>query len=1097
MPNLSGPRLILALLLILFPLRASAAGVPDALNGVHRLVTLGDSITQFGGRPGGYVWQMQQYLQTLYPNASIQVLNAGVSGNTSKDMLARFQRDVINRHADLVTISVGINDVWHGFDKDHPAGGGPAGVPLDDFRRDVEAMVDTAQKAGARVALFTPTIFEDKPDSPRNTALKGYVEAIRKIARDHRLILVHQNDAFMKAWRDEAAGAPRLTVDGVHMAAAGDDLMARTALLALGVSAKDLDAAAPRVQQAIVAASEKQLPPPVFPIQVTESRPWDILSGPANQWSESNPAVITVAPGTEGLALEFNIPPALGEGRGAAYAGVDRSGLLDGGRRMPPPLGARFAAWASREVNPVPMGYDGIRFEIQAAIPSLDWPLNIDLTQDDGALYVLRSAVTPDRPGWVRGYALFRDFTLVTDSAFPEHSDPSFDRIDPARIRSIGFGVELKQPGKNTLRIRNMELIKVNPKLLGAEAPEVLEAPGMAEAAVDAAAAKGVSPAFQVDIDRTLSVNNHDEIPSGLFGIDFGDGEGSDNPAAIAAAHDLRPGFLHITHRVGEGSADDARLSAYERNSPAERLIRGTGATEWLLTITGNGRPPLSNDAWAYSAVADLARYIRGAPKDLPAPAFEIWDHPDIRGTFASGTNAGEIQAILDDPDRGDLVLGPVAREIYAGVYVGAYHQAKENFPELLVGGFGLGLPEGESGDIWRSWWRPLLDGANDRYDLLTERHAQETGDSVQANLMLLAAYTIYRRGRIVPVYSLPDAPVPAQEKPVEALTALPRRQDADWDAADYEIRDILTLLREPDQAVARAAVIPLPGAAPGSPAAPGSTAPPESSALAAPTTGTPATVAFPPDDAVYAAHEVLKDLRGLRLLVTPALSNDVEAVASLDGDNVVIVLYNHAGSYRSVHLIVPAPHAGRYNSAVESQFGYDTALHHFLMQRDKELPVTGQGFDLSATLPGRTLASFKLQSSIHIKPTREWELGDGFANRWFLDLYPGHTESAQISLPGFEGVRAAELRLALEGAAYGAGELLINGHPIPLPFSPGGQPSIHRVLLNPAWLKPGENDLVIINNDLPGAGSFRFLAASIRLLREQRREPRPEVNLF
>ena len=42
--------------------------------------------------------------------------NAGISGNTSRDLLARYQRDVIDLNPDWVSICIGINDVWRQFD---------------------------------------------------------------------------------------------------------------------------------------------------------------------------------------------------------------------------------------------------------------------------------------------------------------------------------------------------------------------------------------------------------------------------------------------------------------------------------------------------------------------------------------------------------------------------------------------------------------------------------------------------------------------------------------------------------------------------------------------------------------------------------------------------------------------------------------------------------------------------------------------------------------------------------------------------------------------------------------------------------------------
>lgn len=233
---------------LLAPAHADHPGKVN-LKKVRRIVTLGDSITQGGARPGGYVWQIDQYLQALYPKQKIEVVNAGISGHKSNDMLARFQKDVLDKKPDVVTISVGINDVWHGFFAGHAAGYGPRRVKLEDYRKNVEAMLEAAHKAGVQVVMFTTTIFEDEPNSIRNLKIASYNDALRELAAKHGATVADQNAAFMSAWKQNQASGAKLTTDQVHLALPGDTLMARTALLAMGVSARDLDRAAAEVQR--------------------------------------------------------------------------------------------------------------------------------------------------------------------------------------------------------------------------------------------------------------------------------------------------------------------------------------------------------------------------------------------------------------------------------------------------------------------------------------------------------------------------------------------------------------------------------------------------------------------------------------------------------------------------------------------------------------------------------------------------------------------------------------------------------------------------------------------------------------------------------
>jgi len=210
------------------------AGTP--LQGVHRVVCLGDSITQFGDGPNGYVGLMRAYLaQASGPNA-IEVVNAGVSGNTSGDELARFSRDVLAKKPDLLTVSVGVNDVWHGFNAQYPQGGGPNGVALDVYRVNVEKMVGQAQAQGIVVVLLSPTVIGEDLNDPRNAMAAGYTQALRDIARRRKCLFVDLQRPFqtyLDLSRTTGHTDNLLTVDGVHMNDWGNRLMAATILTAL------------------------------------------------------------------------------------------------------------------------------------------------------------------------------------------------------------------------------------------------------------------------------------------------------------------------------------------------------------------------------------------------------------------------------------------------------------------------------------------------------------------------------------------------------------------------------------------------------------------------------------------------------------------------------------------------------------------------------------------------------------------------------------------------------------------------------------------------------------------------------------------------
>ena len=84
--------------------------IQNVLAGKRKIVIVGDSITEGGKYPGGYVWLLERYLSALYPAGKIQIVNAGISGHKASDMQARFQKDAIDQKPDLVMINVGVNE---------------------------------------------------------------------------------------------------------------------------------------------------------------------------------------------------------------------------------------------------------------------------------------------------------------------------------------------------------------------------------------------------------------------------------------------------------------------------------------------------------------------------------------------------------------------------------------------------------------------------------------------------------------------------------------------------------------------------------------------------------------------------------------------------------------------------------------------------------------------------------------------------------------------------------------------------------------------------------------------------------------------------
>lgn len=246
--SLAGTALLAAALLTLGSSVASA-GEPLVKPG-QTVAFMGDSITQGGvSSPSGYVNLVKSGLAAN--GVEIKIIPAGISGHKSNDMRDRLDRDVLSKKPDWMTLSCGVNDVWHGA----------RGVTLEDYKTNITDILDRCAKANVRVMILTATQIGPKVTDTANTKLDGYNEFLREQARARNLPLADLNaDMLAQQQADELAKitAP-LTADGVHMNHRGNIMMAKGVLKAFGLDDVQL-AAADKAWRAIpdaVAVSSK------------------------------------------------------------------------------------------------------------------------------------------------------------------------------------------------------------------------------------------------------------------------------------------------------------------------------------------------------------------------------------------------------------------------------------------------------------------------------------------------------------------------------------------------------------------------------------------------------------------------------------------------------------------------------------------------------------------------------------------------------------------------------------------------------------------------------------------------------------------------
>lgn len=145
---------------------------PPVADSRHRLVAFGDSLTAgFGAEPGA---SYPDFLQKLIDRRHYpwRVINAGISGDTSADGVARIPT-VLEAKPEIVILELGAND-------------GLRGIPVDATRSNLEQIIVALQNAGAKVVLAGMTL----PPNYGPDYIRPFEQVFTGLAEKYKLTLI-------------------------------------------------------------------------------------------------------------------------------------------------------------------------------------------------------------------------------------------------------------------------------------------------------------------------------------------------------------------------------------------------------------------------------------------------------------------------------------------------------------------------------------------------------------------------------------------------------------------------------------------------------------------------------------------------------------------------------------------------------------------------------------------------------------------------------------------------------------------------------------------------------------------------------------------
>jgi lysophospholipase L1-like esterase len=202
-----------------------------------RILFFGDSITDAGrhrenvfsqaGLGCGYVRAVADRIVGEAPD-KYQVINMGISGNRIVDLYARVKKDCWNYEPDVISILIGVNEIWHEVAYKN-------GTELDRFEKVYRMLIEDTRTVlpNAKIILLEPFALygsategtEAVPDRyERFLEVYSYAAVVKRLAEEFDIPFVPLQEKFNEC--AERIGGQYYTSDGVHPVVGGSALIA-------------------------------------------------------------------------------------------------------------------------------------------------------------------------------------------------------------------------------------------------------------------------------------------------------------------------------------------------------------------------------------------------------------------------------------------------------------------------------------------------------------------------------------------------------------------------------------------------------------------------------------------------------------------------------------------------------------------------------------------------------------------------------------------------------------------------------------------------------------------------------------------------------
>ncbi|MBR2375531.1 MAG: SGNH/GDSL hydrolase family protein [Clostridia bacterium] len=191
-----------------------------------RILFQGDSITDAGRVRGdihnlaGYTTMVAEILKKQYPNEEFEFINLGIGGNRTLDLVQRYETDFRDIQPDIVSIMIGVNDVWHAFA--YPEKYISSEGTYSNYKYILRRLkADT----NAKIVMLEPYLLPEESMKKMKMDLNAVIERCRELAVEFADEYVPLDGIFAKECMKTPWSA--FCADGVHPGEKGQAIIAK------------------------------------------------------------------------------------------------------------------------------------------------------------------------------------------------------------------------------------------------------------------------------------------------------------------------------------------------------------------------------------------------------------------------------------------------------------------------------------------------------------------------------------------------------------------------------------------------------------------------------------------------------------------------------------------------------------------------------------------------------------------------------------------------------------------------------------------------------------------------------------------------------